>query len=300
MTELTYIQGGEGQRRVWRRRLGEASASSIVVLNGQSREHWVRDPDGAFSIKWMPQGRAIYRTQGVGHMLSGANAVILNQAQPYELEFLDRTGTESLCVFISDDLVAGAWRDLAQLDPAGEAPPETALIPQFPDLVFRPPPSIASDLAGLRESYGAEDPSELAAEERLLGLVSRLVASAQGHRRMAERLPAAKASTRRLLAGRVERARQLLLDSQAEPTLDQLARASALSKFHLLRLFKAAFGCTPSAYVGRRRMGRARRLLRATPMTVAAIGEALGYESTSAFIRAFRRHFGVTPSAIRL
>ena len=47
-------------------------------------------------------------------------------------------------------------------------------------------------------------------------------------------------------------------------------------------------------------MHRARGLLRATPMSVAAIGEAMGYESTSAFIRAFRRHFGVAPSAIRL
>ena len=47
-------------------------------------------------------------------------------------------------------------------------------------------------------------------------------------------------------------------------------------------------------------MDRAKRLLAATPMSVAAIGEALGYESTGAFIRAFRRHFGVTPSAIRV
>jgi AraC family transcriptional regulator len=226
--------------------------------------------------------------------------VILNQAQPYELEFLDRTGTESLCVFISDDLVAGAWRDLARLETEGETPSGADLIPQFPDLVFRPPVSIAGELAHLRGSYGAGDPSELAAEERLLGLVSHLVQSAQGHRRIAERLPAAKASTRRLLAGRVERARQVIEDSQGEPTLDDLARAAAISKFHLLRLFKAAFGCTPSAYVGRKRMSRARRLLRATPMTVAAIGEALGYESTSAFIRAFRRHFGVAPSAIRV
>ena len=246
MTELTYIRGGDDGRRVWRRRLGEPSPSAITVLSGQSRQHWVRDPEGAFSIKWMPRGRAIYRTQGASHVLTGADAVILNQAQPYELEFLDRSGTESFCVFVSDDLVAEPWRDLAKLDPAGEDPTAaSALIPQFPDLVFRPPAGMAGELASLRESFGAEDPSELAAEERLLGLVSQIVASAQRHRRVAERLPATKASTRRLLAGRLERARQLIEDSPGEPTLGELARASALSKFHLLRLFKAAFGCTP-------------------------------------------------------
>ncbi|HVN00257.1 MAG TPA: helix-turn-helix transcriptional regulator [Caulobacteraceae bacterium] len=298
MTALTFIQGGEGQRRVWRRELGDAgSPSAITVLNGRSREAWIRDAEGAFSIKWMPRGRAVYRTEGASHFLGGASAVILNPAQPYELEFLDRSGTESLCVFVSDDLVAEAWRDIAEPDGLGDGPP--GRIPQFPDLVFTPPPSLLDELATLRESYGADDPSALAAEERLLGLLGRLVRAAQGHRRMAARLPAAKASTRRLLAARVERARELIESSSEEPTLDDLARAAAVSKFHLLRLFKAAFGCTPSAYAGRRRMERAKRLLRATPMTVASIGEALGYESTGAFVRAFRRHFGVAPSAIR-
>ncbi len=298
MTQLTFIQGGDDGRRVWRRRLSEAP-SAITVLNGRARRHWIGDVEGAFSIKWMPRGRAVYRTGGASHVLAGDRAVILNQAQPYELEFLDRAGTESFCVFVSDDLVESAWRDLDQPGLVDDEP-AGGRIPPFPDLVFRPPAEIAGDLARLRADFGAGDPSALAAEERLLGLVSRLVACAQGHRRLAARLPAVKASTRRLLVARLERAREMVEDSSEAPSLDALARASALSKFHLLRLFKAAFGCTPSAYRARRRMDEARRLLVATPMTVAAIGEALGYESTGAFIRAFRRHFGASPSAIRV
>jgi AraC-like DNA-binding protein len=299
VTQLTFIQGGEGQRQVWRRSLGDAgSASAITVLNGRARRHWVRDIEGAFSIKWMPRGRAVYRTDGASHVLGGERAVILNQDQPYELEFLDRAGTESFCVFVSDDLVESAWRAMDAPEALDDAP--AGRIPQFPDLVFRPPADIGARLAQLRDDFGAGDPSALAAEERMLDLVSGLVSAAQGHRRLAARLPAAKASTRRLLAARVERARELIEDAAEEPSLDDLARAGALSKFHLLRLFKAAYGCTPSAYAGRRRMDRARRLLAATPMTVAAIGEALGYESTSAFVRAFRRHFGAPPSAIRV
>jgi AraC-like DNA-binding protein len=297
---LTYIQGGEGQRQVWRRQLGDAdSCSAVTVLNGRARQAFIRDAEGAFSIKWMPRGRAVYRVDGASHVLAAERVVILNPGQPYELEFLDRAGTESFCVFFSDDLVAAAWRDLAQPQLPDEERHQ-ATIPPFPDLVFRPPPDIGGELAAMRGDFACGDPSALAQEERLLGLVRRVVVQARGHRRVAERLPAAKASTRRLLAARVERARELIEDAGAEPSLDALARASALSKFHLIRLFKAAYGCTPSAYAGRKRMRRARRLLAATPMTVAAIGEALGYESTSAFVRAFRRHFGVAPSAIRV
>jgi AraC-like DNA-binding protein len=300
MTELTYIQGGDDGRRVWRRRLGAAdSPSAIVVLNGIARRHWIADATGAFSIKWMPRGRAVYRSEGASHFLSGDHAVILNQAQPYELEFLEPTGAESFCVFVSDDLVESAWRDIAEPDAVDEEPP-SGRIPQFPDLVFRPPETIGAQLARLHSEFEAGDPSALAAEERMLGLVRDLVASAQGHRRLAGRLPAAKPSTRRLLAARVERAREMIESSAETPTLDELARVAAVSKFHLLRLFSAAFGCTPSAYAGRKRIERGRRLLEATSMSVAAIAEALGYESAGAFIRAFRRHFGVTPGAIRV
>ncbi len=245
------------------------------------------------------RGRAVYRVDGASHALDGDRMVILNQAQPYELEFLDRAGTESLCVFVSDDLVAQAWRALSRPDLVDDEAP-TGLIPHFPDLVFRPAPEIGGALARLRDSYGADDPSALALEERLLDLAAQLVAAAQGHRRLAGRVPAVKASTRRLLAARLQRARELIEDSAEEPSLDALARGSALSKFHLIRLFKAAFGCTPSAYAAARRMDRARGLLRASSMTVAEIGRALGYESAGAFIRAFRRHFGVTPAAIRV
>lgn len=300
MTELTYIQGGDDGRRVWRRRLGAAdSPSAITVLNGKARRHWITDATGAFSIKWMPRGRAVYRSEGASHLLSGAHAVILNQAQPYELEFLEPTGAESFCVFVSDDLVESAWRGIAEPDAADDEL-GSGRIPQFPDMVFRPPQTIAAELARLRSDLGDGDPSALAVEERMLGLVRDLVASAQGHRRLAARLPAAKASTRRLLAARVERARELIESSAETPTLDELARVAAVSKFHLLRLFSAAFGCTPSAYAGRKRVERGRRLLEATPMRVTAIAEALGYESPGAFIRAFRRHFGVTPQAIRV
>jgi AraC-like DNA-binding protein len=300
MTELTFIQGGDDGRRVWRRRLGAAdSPSAIVVLNGIARRHWIADAAGAFSIKWMPRGRAVYRSEGASHFLSGAHAVILNQAQPYELEFLEPTGAESFCIFVSDDLVESAWRDIAEPDAVDEEP-ASGRIPEFPDMVFRPPETIASELARLRGDFEAGDPSALAAEERMLGLVRELVAAAQEHRRLAGRLPATKASTRRLLAARIERARELIESSAETPTLDELARVAAVSKFHLLRVFSAAFGCTPSAYAGRKRAERGRRLLEATSMSVAAIAEALGYESAGAFIRAFRRHFGVTPGAIRV
>ena len=300
MTQATYIRGGPGWRRTWRRSLGHGEGA-VTVLNGHARDYAVRDPEGSFSIKWMPRGRAIYRTDGASHPLSGDHAVILNQAQPYELEFLDRRGTESFCVFFSDDMVAQAWRDLSRPDLADDPGPVGPQLTQtFPDLVFKPDAQVQTALVRLRDGHGRADPSALAVEEGLLDLLTNLIVAAQAHRLRAGRIPAVKASTRRLLAARLERARERIEDSAGEPSLDDIAEASAMSKFHLLRLFRSAFGCTPSAYWRARRLDRGRRLLKATSMSVGEIAQALGYDSASGFIRAFRRHFGTTPQAIRV
>ena len=300
MTQATYIQGGPGWRRTWRRSLG-AGAGAVTVLNGLARDYAVRDARGAFSIKWMPRGRAVYRTEGASHVLSGEHAVILNQAQPYELEFVDRDGTESFCVFFSDDMVADAWRSLSRPDLADADEPQGARLTEtFPDLVFRPTAAVGAALMRLREGYGRANPSGLTVEEDFLELLADLLRAAQSHRIRFQHIPAVKASTRRLLATRLERARERIEDSLVEPSLDDIAKAAAISKFHLVRMFKAAFGCTPSAYWRARRLDRGRRLLAATPMSVAEIANALGYESASTFIRAFRRYFGTTPQAIRL
>ena len=138
------------------------------------------------------------------------------------LRQLDRAGAESLCVFISDDLVVRAWHDLSRPDLVDEGPTGDR-IPQFPDLVFRPDPEVGAALTRLRDSYGEDDPSAMALEERLLDLVVRLVAAAQGHRRLIAQIPAVKASTRKLLVGRLQRARavfqrQVALAEQRGPT----------------------------------------------------------------------------------
>ena len=59
-------------------------------------------------------------------------------------------------------------------------------------------------------------------------------------------------------------------------TLDQLAAIGAVSKFHLVRSFAAAYGETPIRYLTRRRVERAQDLLRAANLTVSEVCFAVG------------------------
>ncbi len=85
---------------------------------------------------------------------------------------------------------------------------------------------------------------------------------------------------------------------RAEPaarhTLAEVARASAASARTLERLFRAETGLPFGVWRQRARLLRALQRL-AEGEAVAEVASAVGYESTSAFVAAFRRALGTTP-----
>jgi AraC family transcriptional regulator len=108
-------------------------------------------------------------------------------------------------------------------------------------------------------------------------------------------LKAAKASTRRELYRRLERARGFLHDHDDRGvTLAEMASVAGLSQFHLARYFKSAFGRAPIAYHRDLRLARAAGLLE-SGRSVAAVAEATGYSDQVALSHAFRRHYGAPP-----
>jgi AraC family transcriptional regulator len=81
--------------------------------------------------------------------------------------------------------------------------------------------------------------------------------------------------------------------------LASLGRRANLSPEHLQRVFKAAIGETPKAYVTRLRVERAAFCLLAHESQVAEIAAHCGFRHTETFIRAFRRRFGASPREYR-
>lgn len=81
--------------------------------------------------------------------------------------------------------------------------------------------------------------------------------------------------------------------------LDQLATVAAVSKFHLVRCFEAAYGETPIRYLTRRRIERAQDLLRLANLTVTEVCMAVGFSSLGSFSSRFREIVGESPTAYR-
>ena len=80
--------------------------------------------------------------------------------------------------------------------------------------------------------------------------------------------------------------------------LDDVARACAISLRYLHQLFQGT-GETAAEHLRRRRLERAHRLLATAGLPVTHVAYTCGFASPSTFSRAFRAHFGITPSESR-
>jgi AraC-like DNA-binding protein len=81
--------------------------------------------------------------------------------------------------------------------------------------------------------------------------------------------------------------------------LDAMAREAGYSKYHFARTFALAYGETPRAYLTRRRVERAKSLLRTANLSVTEVCLLVGFESLGSFSSLFRRLVGQSPSAYR-
>ncbi len=91
------------------------------------------------------------------------------------------------------------------------------------------------------------------------------------------------------------------IDSRlAEPwPRGRVARRLGISEARTSALFQQAVGCGPVAWIHRRRMQEAQRLLASTATPVAEIGSVVGISDPSQFSRRFRAVVGRSPQAWR-
>lgn len=82
-------------------------------------------------------------------------------------------------------------------------------------------------------------------------------------------------------------------------SLNELAALVALSPYHFARAFRHLTGEPPQAWLRRRRIERAKTLLRDSQLDLVEVALAVGYGSQSAFGVVFRRLTGRTPKQWR-
>lgn len=89
------------------------------------------------------------------------------------------------------------------------------------------------------------------------------------------------------------------INLEKRPTLDDVAKISGYSKWHLQRKFKSIVGLQLASYIRGRVLTRAAVALRISRRPIIEISDELGFDSQQTFTRTFKKRFGVTPNSFR-
>ncbi|MDQ8188037.1 AraC family transcriptional regulator [Pelagicoccus sp. SDUM812002] len=250
------------------------------------------------SVKSFAGGTARYRTTNGSFAVDEESWLVLNDQEPYTIEFDSKTLIRSTVIFFPSGWAESLNRVFSEPDTSLlDAPEETGSAVNFLQTVSPDNGQIKSRLMRIDNACrGRTAPTDWL-EEQLQDLLGTLLFSQKEHLQRAQSLPAANRATRDELYRRLCRGRDYLHATALQaPSLEDAAKASSLSPFHFQRSFKAAFGQSPRQYTESRRLRHARRLLATGATTATQVALEVGYESYSSFHAAYRRHFGHPPS----
>lgn len=89
------------------------------------------------------------------------------------------------------------------------------------------------------------------------------------------------------------------MNYQSPVTIGELTAILGISQPYLFRIFKAATGKSPKAYLGDYRLLQAQKLLTETDLSVGEVAASVGYTDALAFSKFFRARQGVSPQHYR-
>ncbi len=163
-------------QRTRRLRFGAEEAPRIAILNARGARFEGGGDEPELSLKWIPQGRARYRSEGKSFALAGDTNLLLNRGQPYRLDM--REPAESFVVFFGRELADAAWG--AHTGTGGD-------FPEVPSVAGLPPASLQAALAQLRGAAQEAEPAGDRLAELALAVLGDVAALAHRHRAMLAR-----------------------------------------------------------------------------------------------------------------
>lgn len=230
------------------------------------------------------------------------NYLVLNEGQRYGSHLRSARPVGSLCIFfrpgMPKEVAAGLQCPADQVLADG---PRPALRPFVFAENLRPHDhTITPLLRSIRREIEAGQDDDDWVEEQLQALVARLICAEPGYRDRAQRLAPVSRSTRAELLARVDRAADFMSTCYGRRlTLDEIAAVANLSKFHLVRLFARVHGLTPYAFLLRKRVTVARRLLATGEFSVNEVADQCGFGSRFTMFRQLRAAFGAGGRGLR-
>ena len=272
-----------------------------VIIHSHFRHFEKQVKDSGLSIKLGHVGEEHYFIDDQKYTIRPGRFLIINRHRSFDCYLKSDTPVEALCIYLSDAIIRETAAQLSRsqeemLDNPFSCSAEEP--PCFMEKVYHVCENeLGEFLAAIRPLLVAGQLLDF--ETLFYTLAEKLLRSQQQIERQMQGIGAKRRSTREELYRRLCIARQYILENfQKDIQLDELSRKATLSKYHLLRTYKEAFGTTPYRQVLDLRLEASVALLK-DGHALEDIAFRLGFSDRRSFTKAFKKVFGVAPSVMR-
>jgi AraC family transcriptional regulator len=273
-----------------------------IIFNASSSFSYCHEHVGCLSLKTIFQGEETYTVDHQRLTLRPGHFLVLNNDQTYSSHIQKGEFTRILSVFFQKDFAASVFEDSLLSEESLLADPmlRAGQAPAFFSKLNHMDPVLGQHLHRMVTRYDTMGYDQGRATEDLVFLLRYLVGNYKQERQESLQVQALKASTRTELYRRLCIAKDLIHASFMDPLdLAQLSLESRMSVPQLVRQFKAVFGCTPHQYLITTRLNQAAHWLQTNHWPVGEITWRCGFVDPSAFCRAFKSRYGLSPEGYR-
>lgn len=272
------------------------------IINANASSTYRPDVLGPISIFMNMSGTSYCSTGGPTATISEEFFYVTNKSQEYTLTIEPDQPAETLNIHLGEDLSQQVLSGL--ITPADQLLNDSFGLTSenvgFANRLYRKDEALTAITKKLYSDHKNGDLSPLKLDDYNYQLMVYLLCQHRQVLKEVQNLPAAKASTRVELHRRLSFSLDYLHSHQGQNIeLQKLADEAFLSKYHFLRLFKVAFGCSPYQYLQQLRLQRASSLLKSNNLPIHQIALQLGFENATSFSRLFFQRFGAYPSHYR-
>ena len=249
----------------------------IELLHAHYTRHtYERHAHDGYALGVTEAGVQSFAYRGANHSSTRGTVIVLLPAEPHDGHTGAPEGFTYRMLYIEPRVIRDTLADA--VGRPVELPFLSAPLVQDP---------LLARLIGKVHGALAED-SSLLRQDELLGEM--LVALATRHSDGGHSVPRSAPDTPALA-----RVRDFLHGNFATAiSADDVARVAGMSRFHVSRQFRRAFGLPPHAYLLRRRLDAARHLL-AAGEDAASVAASVGFADQSHLIKRFKGAYGITP-----
>jgi AraC family transcriptional regulator len=274
---------------------------SDMIYYSELNEWHTENAFRSFSIKYVLEHNIHYKVGSREHKVKAGHYMLACKQPGVKAYFQTPTPVKSICIDICPRSFAEAFHLLLSKNDDLDATLDNYF--RYPEFCEHINPLNSSALSRKLQNMLPLIHSgrmEAVNKEWFLDLTEKIIYTEYGNYIALKNIRSVRASTRQEILRRLHLGKQYMDEHFLTiKEIKQVADHCAMSEYHFFRSFKQAFGMTPFRYVTSRKMSLAKELVKDKEKRLSEVARICNFPDVFTFSKAFKRYYGVPPSAMR-